>query len=62
MAVDGIGAGGSVNTADFYTSKAKSASETAAADAAAPVQGPVLVKLVVEQDTRLMRTALEIIL
>ena len=35
MAVDGIGAGGSVNTADFYTSKAKSASETAAADAAA---------------------------
>ena len=35
MAVDGIGVGSSVNTADFYTNKAKSASETAASDTAA---------------------------
>ena len=34
MAVDGIGVGSSVNTADFYTNKAKSATETASTESA----------------------------
>ena len=34
MAVDGIGVGSSVNTSDFYTSKAKTATETAASESA----------------------------
>ncbi|MBO5551777.1 MAG: hypothetical protein J5966_07440 [Lachnospiraceae bacterium] len=35
MAVDGIGIGSSVNTADYYTNKTKTAAEAAASDSAA---------------------------